>query len=99
MTVFGEVSVSVQGTSDILKFTFTFKCVLHETQKCNYFNILLYITTFYLLFIPVSLIKLNPLSLSWNFYKHSRKVLFQAATSHSDGQLCPETVLHIASSE
>ena len=61
MTVFGDVNVSVYGNSDILKFAFTFKCVLLENQKCNYFNLILYIATFYLLFIPVSFIKFNPL--------------------------------------
>ena len=82
MTVFGDVIVSVYGNSDVLKFTFTFKCVLLENQKCNYFNHLLYIAALYLLFIPVSFIKFNPLSLSWYFLQNSRKVLFQAATSH-----------------
>ena len=53
MTVFGDVNVSVYGNSDVLKFTFTFKCVLLENQKCNYFNHLLYIAALYLLFIPV----------------------------------------------
>ena len=60
MTVFGDVNVSVYGNSDVLKFTFTFKCVLLENQKCNYFNHLLYIAALYLLFIPVSFIKFNP---------------------------------------
>ena len=68
MTVFGDVNVSVYGNSGVLKFTFTFKCVLLENQKCNYFNHLLYIATLYLLFIPVSFIKFNPLSLSWYFF-------------------------------
>ena len=66
-----------------LKFTFTSKCVLLENQKCNYFNHLLYIAALYLLFIPVSFIKFNPLSLSWYFLQNSRKGLFQAATSQS----------------
>ena len=87
MTVFGDVNVSVYGNSDVLKFTFTFKCVLHENQKCNYFNHLLYIAALYLLFIPGSFIKFNPLSLSWYFLQNSRKVLFQAATSQSGKQL------------
>ena len=47
MTVFGDVNVSVYGNSDVLKFTFTFKCVLLENQKCNYFNHLLYIAVLY----------------------------------------------------
>ena len=69
MTVFGDVNVSVYGNSDyILKFTINFKCVLPKNQKCDYFNLLLYIATFYLLFIPVSFIKVNPLSLSWYFF-------------------------------
>ena len=68
MTVFGDVNVSVYGNSDVLKFTFTFKCVLLENQKCNYFNHVLYIVALYLLFIPVSFIKFNPLSLSWYFF-------------------------------
>ena len=88
MTVFGDVNVSVYGNSDVLKFTFTFKCVLLENQKCNYFNRLLYIAALYLRFIPVSFIKFNTLSLSWYFLQNSRKVLFQAATL----QRCPETV-------
>ena len=87
MTVFGDVNVSVYGNSDVLKFTFTFKCVLLENQKCIYFNHLLYIAALYLLFIPVSFIKFNPLSLSWYFLQNSRKVLFQAATSQSGKQL------------
>ena len=88
MTVFGDVNVSLYGNSDVLKFTFTFKCVLLENQNCNYFNHLLYIATLYLLFIPVSFIKFNPLSLSWyQFLQNSRKVLFQAATSQSHKQL------------
>ena len=87
MTVFGDVNVSVYGNSDVLKFAFTFKCVLLENQKCNYFNYLLYIASFYLLFILVSFIKFNPLSLSWYFLQNSRKVLFQAATSQSGKQL------------
>ena len=87
MTVFGVVNVSVYGNSDVLKFTFTFKCILLENQKCNYFNHLLYIAALYLLFIPVSFIKSNPLSLSWYFLQNSRKVLFQAATSQSGKQL------------
>ena len=85
--VFGDVNVSVYGNSDVLKFTFTFKCVLLENQKCNYFNHLLYIAALYLLSIPVSFIKFNPLSLSWYFLQNSRKVLFQAATSQSGKQL------------
>ena len=58
-----------------------------ENQKCNYFNHFLYIAALYLLFIPVSFIKFNPLSLSWYFLQNSRKVLFQAATSQSGKQL------------
>ena len=89
MAVFGDVNGSVYGNSDVLKFTFTFKCVLLENQKCNYFNHLLYIAALYLLFVAVSFIKFNPLSLSWYFFflQNSRKVLFQAATSHSGRQL------------
>ena len=86
MTVFGDVNVSVYGNSDVLKFTFTFTCVLLENQECNYFNHLLYIAALYLLFIPVSFIKFNPLS-SWYFLQNSRKVLFQAATSQRGKQL------------
>ena len=91
MTVFGDVNVSVYGNSDVLKFTFTFKCVLLENQKCNYFNHLLDIAALYLLFIPVSF-KFNPLSLSWYFLQNSRKVLFQAGQTTT----CPKTVHHIA---
>ena len=58
-----------------------------EKQKCNYFNHLLYIAALFLLFIHVSFIKFNPLSLSWYFLQNSRKVLFQAATSQSGKQL------------
>ena len=90
MTVFGDVNVSVYGNSDVLKFIFTFKCVLLGNQKCNYFNHILYIAALYLLFIPVSFIKFNPLSLSLYFLQNSRnmrKVLFQAATSQSGKQL------------
>ena len=57
MTVFGDVNVSVYRNSDVLKFTFTLKCVLLENQKCNYFNHLMYIAALYLLFISVSFIK------------------------------------------
>ena len=87
MTVFGDVNVSVYGNSHVLKFIFTFKCVLLGNQKCNYFNHSLYIAALYLLFIPVSFIKFNPFSLSWYFLQNSRKVLFQAATSQSGKQL------------
>ena len=87
MTDFGDVNVSVYGNSDVLRFTFTFKCVLLENQKCNDFNHLLHIAALYLLFIPVSFIEFNPLSLSWYFLQNSRKVLFQAATSQS-GEHC-----------
>ena len=87
MTVFGDVNVSVFGNSDVLKFIFTFKCVLLGNLKCNYFNHSLYIAALYLLFIPVSSIKFNPLSLLWYFLQNSRKVLFQAATSQSGKQL------------
>ena len=87
MTVFGDVNVSDYENSDVLKITFTFKCVPLENQKCNYFNHLLYIAALYLLFIPVSFMKFNPLSLSWYFLQNSRKVLFQAATSQSGKQL------------
>ena len=87
MAVFGNVNVSVYGNSDVLKFTFTFKCVLLENQKCNYLNHFLYIVALYLLFIPVSFIKFKPLSLPWYFLLNSRKVLFQAATSQSGKQL------------
>ena len=58
-----------------------------ENQKCIYFNHLLYIAALFLLFIHVSFIKFNPLSLSWYFLQNSRKVLFQAATSQSGKQL------------
>ena len=87
MRVFGNVNVSDYGNSDVLKVTFTFKCVLLENQKCNYFNHLLYIAALYLLLIPVSFMKFNQLSLSWYFLPNSRKVLFQAATSQSGKQL------------
>ena len=88
MSVFGDVNVSVYGNSDVLKLTFTFKCVLLENQTSNHFNHLLCIAALYLLFIPVSFIKFNPLSLSWwYFLQNSRKVLFQAATSQSGKQL------------
>ena len=87
MTVFGDVNVSVYGNSDVLKFTFTFKCVLLENQKCNYFDHLLYIAALYLLFIRVSFIKFNPSILSWYFFQNSRKVLFQAAASQSGKQI------------
>ena len=88
MTVFGDGNVTVYGNSDVLKFIFTFKCVLLGKQKCNYFNQSLYIAALYLLFIPASFIKFNPLSLSWYlFLQNSRKVLFQAATSQSGKQL------------
>ena len=87
MTVFGDVNVSVYGNSDVLKFTFTLKCVLLRTKSVNNFNHLLYIAALFLLFIQVSFIKFNPLSLSWYFLQNSRKVLFQAATSQSGKQL------------
>ena len=90
MTVFGDVNISVYGNSDVLKFTFTFKCVLLENQKCNYFNHLLYIAALYLLFIAVSFIKFNPLSLSWYFFFESGDVAKWQTTT------CPETVHHIA---
>ena len=91
MTVFGDVNVSVYGNSDVLKLTFTFKCVLLGNQTCNYSNQFLYIAALYLLFIPVSFIKFNPLSLSWYFLQNSRSgdvAKWQTTT-------CPETVHHI----
>ena len=57
MTVFGDVNVSLYGNSDVLKFTFTFKCVLLENQKCNYFNHLLYIAALYFAFHPCKFYK------------------------------------------
>ena len=85
MTVFGDVNVSVYGNSGVLKFTFTFKCVLLENQKCNHFNHLLYIATLYLLFILVSFIKFKFVMVF--ILQNSRNVLFQAATSQSGKQL------------
>ena len=35
---FGDVNISINGKNDILKFTFTL-----EIQKCNYFDVLLYL--------------------------------------------------------
>ena len=69
MTVFGDVSVIVYENSDILNFTFSFKCVLLESQKFNYFKRLLYIATFDFSLHPCKFYKkkINPLSLSWNF--------------------------------
>ena len=97
MTVFGDVNVSVYGNSDVLKFTFTFKCVLLQNQKCNYFNHLLYIAALYLLFIPVSFIKFNPLSLSWYFfYKILERSCFDGDVAEWQTTTCPETVHHIA---
>ena len=100
MTVFGDVNVSVYGNSDVLKFTFTFnmfKCVLLENQKCNYFSHLLYIVALYLLFIPVSFIKFNPLSLSWYFFSKFKKVLVSSSdVAKWQTTTCPETVHHIA---
>ena len=97
MTVFGDVNVSVYENSDVLKFTFTFKCVQRENQKCNYFNHLLYIAALYLLFIPVSFMKFNPLSLSWYFFY---KILERSCSSGDIAKwqttTCPETVHHIA---
>ena len=96
MTVFSDVNVSVYGNSDVLKFTFTFKCVLLENQKCNYFNHLLYIAALYLLFIPVSFIKFNPLSLSWYFLQNSRGLVSSGDVAKWQTTTCPETVHHIA---
>ena len=47
---------------------FHFKLVLHENQKRNHFNIFLFIDIFYLLFILVSFVKLQPISLSQYFF-------------------------------
>ena len=94
MTVFGDVNVSVYGNSDVLKFTFTFKCVLLENQKCNYFNHLLYIAALYLLFIPVSFIKFNPLSLSWYFLQ--KGLVSSGDVAKWQTATCPETVHHFA---
>ena len=87
MTVFGDVNVSVYGNSDVLKFISLLNAFYLGTKKSNYFNHLLYIAALYLLFIPVSFIKFNPLSLSWYFLQNSRKVLFQATTSQRGKQL------------
>ena len=97
MTVFGDVNFSVYGNSDVLKFTFTFKCVLLENQKCNYFNHLLYIAALYLLFIPIIFIKFNPLSLSWYFLQNSKKgVVSSGDVAKWQTTTCPKTVHHIA---
>ena len=97
MTVFGDVNVSVYGNSDVLKFTFTFKCVLLENQKCNYFNHLLYIAALYLLFIPVSFIKFNPLGLLWYLFAKFKKGLVSSGdVAKWQTSTCPETVHHIA---
>ena len=99
MTVFGNVNVSVYGNSDVLKFIFTFKCILLGNQKCNYFNHLLYIAALYLLFIPVSFIKFNPIGLSWYFFflQNSRNSLVSSGdVAKWQTTTCPETVHHIA---
>ena len=97
MTVFGDVNVSVYGNSDVLKFTFTFKRVLLENPTCNYFNHLLYIAALNLIFISVSFIKFNPLSLSWYFLQNSRKGLVSSGdVAKWQTTTCPETVHHIA---
>ena len=85
MTVFGDVNVNVYENRDVLKFIFTFKCVLLGNQKCYYFNHSLHIAAIYLLFILVSFIKFNVCH--GIFLQNSRKVLFQAATSQSGKQL------------
>ena len=78
MTVFSDVNVSVYGNTDVLKCTFTFKCVLLQNQKCNYFNHLLYIAALYLLFIPVSFIKFSPLKVYHGiFYKILERSCFK----------------------
>ena len=87
MTVFGDVNVSVYGNSDVLKFTFTLKCVLLRTKSVIILIIYCILYIIFLLFIYVSFINFNPLSLSWYFLQNSRKVLFQAATSQSGKQL------------
>ena len=97
MTVFGDVNVSVYGNSDVLKFTFTFECVLLENQKCNYFNHLLYIAALYLFFIAVSFIKFNPLSLSWNFFHRILgRSCFKRRRRKVVNNYMSETVHHIA---
>ena len=68
-----------------LTFTFFhFKLVLHKNQKRNHFDILLYVDIFYLLYILVSFVKLQPISLSqYFFYKIPGNKLFSTATSKS----------------
>ena len=66
---------------------FTFKCVLLENQKCNYFNLFLFFAPFYFPFTPLSFINFKTLSLSWYFLqKKSRKVLFKDLSSGDDAQ-------------
>ena len=66
--LFGDINISINGNHDILKIHVQFKCVLLENQTCNYFDILLSIAIFYLLFIHVSFVKLYQFILSWNMF-------------------------------
>ena len=56
---FGDVNISVNGNQNILKFAFPLD-VYYGNQKCNHFNIGLYIAVSYQLFIPVGYVKLHP---------------------------------------
>ena len=51
---FGDGNVSVNENCDILKFSFTLSMFYFGIKRTIILNILLYITIFYLLFIPVS---------------------------------------------
>ena len=64
MSLFSDVNVNVHGKRDILKVMPPLNELLLEKLKCNYFNILLSIAIFYLLFIHLSFIKLHQLTLS-----------------------------------
>ena len=82
MTVFGDVNVSVYGNSGVLKFRSLLNAFYLRTK-----SVIILIIYCFLLFIPVSVIKFNPLNLSWYFLQNSRKGLFQAAASQSGKQL------------
>ena len=65
MSFFGDGNESVNENRDILKFAFTFNVLYLRIKRAIILNILMYIAFFYLLFIPVSFVKLHQLILPW----------------------------------
>ena len=82
---FGDGNVSVNENRDILKFSFTLNVFYLRIKRAIIFNILLYIAIFYLLFIPVSFVKLQQLILSWYFFTKNLEMHCFKRRRHKEG--------------